>query len=359
MLHAVIMAGGSGTRFWPASRVDYPKQLLRMVGSDTMLQSTFARLSGLVSPEHTLIMTNNQLVDAVRAQLPSVPPEQVIGEPMKRDTAACIALAATLIANADPAGVMLVLPADHVIETQQQFQECMRTGMRLIEQSPDRIVTFGIRPTYAAESFGYIQRGQSLKDAQAGAAFSVASFREKPNRHTAEQYLQAGTYYWNSGIFMWRAQTILDALRQFEPVMMQHIDAIAASVGTPRFPITLQREFEKISGKSIDYAVMERYDDVAVIEVTFTWDDVGSWQAIGRLTAPDEQGNCVQGRFLPIESQRMIVYGDQDHLIVTIGLQDAIVVHTPNATLVAPKSEEERVREVVKQLQVRGWQEFL
>lgn len=359
MLHAVIMAGGSGTRFWPASRADYPKQLLRMFGEETMLQSTFTRLSGLVSPEHTLIMTNNQLVDPVRKQLPMVPPEQVIGEPMKRDTAACIGLAATLIANADPSGVMLVLPADHVIQTQQQFQDCMRTGMRLIEQSPDRIVTFGIRPTYAAESFGYIQRGTSLKEAQAGAAFKVASFREKPNRQTAEQYLQAGTYYWNSGIFMWRAQTILEALRQFEPQMMQHIDAIAASVGTPRFPITLQREFEKINGKSIDYAVMERYDDVAVIEVTFSWDDVGSWQAIGRLTSPDEQGNCVQGKFLPIESQRMIVYGDQEHLIVTIGLQDTIVVHTANATLVAPKSEEERVREVVKQLQTRGWQQFL
>ena len=359
MLHAVIMAGGSGTRFWPASRVDYPKQLLRMVGNETMLQSTFTRLGGLVSPEHTLIMTNAQLVDAVREQLPSIPPEQVIGEPMKRDTAACIALAASLITNADPNGVMLVLPADHVIKTQQQFQDCMRSGMKLIEQSPDRIVTFGIRPTYAAESFGYIQRGASMKDAHIGAAFTVASFREKPNRHTAEQYLQAGTYYWNSGIFMWRAQTILDALRQFEPAMMQHIDAIAASIGEPRFVTTLQREFEKISGKSIDYAVMERYDDVAVIEVPFTWDDVGSWQAIGRLTAPDEQGNCVQGKFLPIESQRMIVYGDPEHLIVTIGLQDTIVVHTANATLVAPKSEEERVREVVKQLQARGWEKYL
>ncbi len=171
-----------------------------------------------------------------------------------------------------------------------------------------------------------------------GAAFTVASFREKPNRHTAEQYLQAGTYYWNSGIFMWRAQTILNALRQFEPAMMQCIDAIAASIGEPRFVTTLQREFEKISGKSIDYAVMERYDDVAVIEVPFTWDDVGSWQAIGRLTAPDEQGNCVQGKFLPIESQRMIIYGDAEHLIVTIGLQDTIVVHTPTLLWWLPRA---------------------
>ncbi|MEZ6136209.1 MAG: sugar phosphate nucleotidyltransferase [Pirellulaceae bacterium] len=156
MLHAVIMAGGSGTRFWPASRNTYPKQLLQLVGDNTMLQATCERLQGLISPEHTLVMTNQHLVDAVRQQLPDVPPEQIVGEPMKRDTAACIALAASLIVGADPEAIMLVLPADHIISTDAQFQDCMRSGVQLIEQSPDRIVTFGIRPTYAAESFGYV-----------------------------------------------------------------------------------------------------------------------------------------------------------------------------------------------------------
>ncbi len=359
MLHAVIMAGGSGTRFWPASRNKYPKQLLQLVGDKTMLQSTSARLEGLISPEHTLVMTNMHLVDAVREQLPGVPPEQIVGEPMKRDTAACIALAASLIINADPNAIMLVLPADHVISTETQFQDCMRSGVRLIEQSPDRIVTFGIRPTYASESFGYVQRGEALTGSNVAGAYRVASFREKPNQQIAEQYLQAGTYDWNSGIFMWRASTILDALRRFEPEMMKRIDKIAASMGTPGFNVTLQREFEQIDGRSIDYAVMERYHDVAVIEANFRWDDVGSWQSIGRLTEPDEQGNCVRGKYLPIQSQRMIVYGDQEHLLVTIGMQDMIVVHTENATLVAPKSEEEHVREVVKQLQARKWDEFL
>ncbi len=206
VLHAVIMAGGSGTRFWPASRVDYPKQLLRMVWQRNHAAINLYAAGWVGFTRTHADYDQQQLVKAVCEQLPAVPPEQVIGEPMKRDTAACIGLAASLILNADPNGIMLVLPADHVIKTQAQFQDCMRNGMRLIEQSPDRIVTFGIRPTYAAESFGYIQRGQSLKDAHAGAAFTVASFREKPNRHTAEQYLQAGTYYWNSGIFMWRAK---------------------------------------------------------------------------------------------------------------------------------------------------------
>jgi mannose-1-phosphate guanylyltransferase len=353
------MAGGSGTRFWPASREKYPKQLLKLVGKNTMLQATFERLSGLISPEHTLVMTNQHLVTAVREQLPDVPPEQIIGEPMKRDTAACIALAASLIARADPDAIMLVLPADHIISTHQQFQDCMRSAVQLIQQAPDRLVTFGIRPTYAAESFGYIQRGDRLNDGTTSSAYRVASFREKPDRQTAELYLQAGTYDWNSGIFMWRAATILEALRNFEPEMMKRIDAISASVGMPSFPATLKREFERIDGRSIDYAVMERYHDVAVIEAPFRWDDVGSWQAIGRLTAPDEQGNCVRGKYLPIQSQRMIVFGEDEHLLVTIGLQDMIVVHTPNATLIAPKEEEEQVREVVKQLKSRKWEDFL
>lgn len=359
MLHAVIMAGGSGTRFWPASRNKNPKQLLQLVGETSMLQGTCARLDGLVSSEQTLVMTNKHLVAPVRKQLPEVPPEQIVGEPMKRDTAACIALSASLIHHADPDAIMLVLPADHIISTDEQFQNCMRSGVKLIEQSPERIVTFGIRPSYAAESFGYVQRGQALTDSGISGAFKVASFREKPNRQTAEQYLQAGTYDWNSGIFMWRADTILNALRMFEPEMMEHIDSISKAMGTPGFEVTLEREFAKIDGRSIDYAVMERYHDVAVIEASFEWDDVGSWQAIGRLTEPDAQGNCVRGKYLGIQSQRMIVYGENDHLLVTIGMQDMIVVHTENATLIAPKEEEEAVREVVKQLQARDWEDYL
>lgn len=353
------MAGGSGTRFWPASRNQKPKQLLQLVGSNTMLRATSDRLTGLISPEHTLVMTNKHLVDAVREQLREIPPEQIVGEPMKRDTAACIALAASLIYHADKDAVMLVLPADHVISSDAQFQDCMRSGVKLIEDSPERIVTFGIRPSYAAESFGYVQRGEPLAAAGVPGAYQVASFREKPNRETAEKYLTSGTYDWNSGIFMWRAETILNALRRFEPDLMNHIDSISKAMGKPGFAVTLDREFAKIDGRSIDYAVMERYHDVAVIEATFNWDDVGSWQAIGRLTEPDEQGNCVRGKYLPIQSQRMIVYGDDDHLLVTIGMRDCIVVHTSNATLVAPTEEEERVREVVKQLKARGWEDYL
>ncbi|AMV33877.1 Mannose-1-phosphate guanylyltransferase RfbM [Pirellula sp. SH-Sr6A] len=359
MLHAVIMAGGSGTRFWPASRQIKPKQLLKMGGARTMLQTTFDRLNGLVSSEHVLVLTNQQLTDAVVAQLPDLPVEHIVGEPCKRDTAPCIGVAASLVQAADKDGIMVVMPSDHVIEPRSEFHRAIKAGVKLIEQDPSRIVTFGIRPTYAAESFGYIQRGAGIDSVPGIAAFSVERFREKPNRATAEEYMAAGTFYWNSGIFLWKASTILEALESFEPEIYNHIENIAKGIGTKDFQTVFATEFAKIQGKSIDFAVMERHQNVCVIEAPFAWDDVGSWQAIARLIKPDGQGNAVDGPYLPIDSSNMIIRSEADHLIVTIGMKDTIVVHTQDATLVAPKEEEERVRDVVKQLTELGHQQYL
>ncbi len=359
MLHAVIMAGGSGTRFWPASRQAMPKQLLRIATPRSMLQGTLDRLQNLVSNEHVLVLTNQQLTDVVKEQLPSLPLEHIIGEPFKRDTAPCIGVAASLVAAADPDGTMVVMPSDHVIEPRSEFHRSIRAGAALLEREPERIVTFGIRPAYAAESFGYVQRGKAISLEPGIAAFDVECFREKPDRATAEEYVAAGTFYWNSGIFMWKAKTILNALREYEPEMYGHIEEIAKGIGTSRFQENFAIHFEKIKGKSIDFAVMERYKNVAVIEAPFAWDDVGSWQAIARLIEPDESGNAVQGPYLPIDSKNMIIRCEEDHLIVTIGLNEMIVVHTMDATLVAPKSEEERVREVVQQLKELGHHRYL
>ena len=359
MLHAVIMAGGSGTRFWPASRQSKPKQLLKMGANRTMLQSTFDRLQGLVSSEHVLVLTNEQLCDAVLDQLPELPQEHVIGEPCKRDTAPCIGVAASLVQAADPDGIMVVMPSDHVIEPRSEFHRAIRAGYELIEKNPELIVTFGIRPTYPAESFGYIQRGEAIASAAGTSTFEVARFREKPDRQTAEEYLAAGSFYWNSGIFMWKASTIVDALSRFEPEIAGHIRNIASGIGTTRFQANFREHFEKIQGKSIDFAVMERYSPIAVIEAPFSWDDVGSWQAIARLIRPDGQGNAVEGPYIAIDSTGMIVRTEQDHLVVTIGMSETIVVHTSDATLVAPKTEEERVREVVKQLTELGHRQYL
>lgn len=324
-----------------------------------MLQTTLDRLSGLVSNEQVLVATNEQLAQAVVSQLPQLPREHIIGEPFKRDTAPCIGVAASLVQAADAAGIMIVMPSDHVIEPRAEFHRAVRAGVELIRQDPDKIVTFGIRPSYPAESFGYIERGNPLASVPGISAFEVEQFREKPDRATAESYLNAGSFYWNSGIFLWRAQTILDALSQFEPEMFEAIQRIAKAIGTPHFQKVFAEQFEPMRGKSIDFAVMERYPKVAVVEAPFGWDDVGSWQAIARLIEPDQNGNAVEGPFLGIESSGMIIRTEADHLVVTIGMSGTIVVHTPDATLVAPKSEEERVREVVKQLTELGYQQYL
>jgi mannose-1-phosphate guanylyltransferase len=360
MLHAIIMAGGSGTRFWPTSRNASPKQLLDLAGGRTMIQATVDRLGELASPERTLVVTNRRLVDAISQQLPDLPPESLIGEPCKRDTAPCIGLAAALVSRNDPDAVMVVMPADHVIRPTEQFQRAIQHAVKMVDQEPSRIVTFGISPSYAAESFGYIERGEDVEvTGDAPATYRVVRFREKPSAATAKEYLSAGNFYWNSGIFVWKAATILEALRKYEPEMMSHLNTIADAAGTADFEEVLDREFSAIKGKSIDYAVMEHYEDVVVVEAPFQWDDVGSWQSLARLRDSDEDGNTIVGKHLGISTQNSIVRSAEDHLIVTIGLDDCIVVHTPDATLVARKDQEEAVREVVKQLEERGWQEYL
>ncbi len=357
MLHSVIMAGGVGARFWPASRRARPKQLLRLVGDRTMIQDTVERLGDLVPSERVLIVTNQSLVEPIAAQLPTLDKKSIIGEPCKRDTAPCVGLAAALIQRTDPDATMVIMPADHAIKTPSRFRDAVRQATVLVEESPSRVVTFGIKPTFPSESFGYIERGESLPDHED--VFTVEMFREKPSVEIAEQYLASGKFYWNAGIFVWKAATILEALQRFEPDMYRHIQAIAASHDTEEFSKVLETEFTAIEGKSIDYAVMEKHEDVVVIEAPFDWDDVGNWQSLARMNDADADGNTVSGKHLSINSRGCIVSSEADHLIVTVGMEDCIVVHTPDATLVAHKHDEEAIRQIVQQLRDKGWQEYL
>jgi len=359
MLHAVIMAGGSGTRFWPASRREQPKQLLDIAGDRTMIQDTVHRLGEVVPPERVLIVTNQRLVAPIQEQLPELPAESIIGEPCKRDTAPCIGWSAGILAAKDPDATMVVMPADHVISPDDVFQQAISFAAQLVEQSPDRIVTFGIKPTYPSESFGYIARGEPVESGDGPPTFQVDSFREKPTADVAQQYLDAGTYYWNSGIFAWKARTILDSLEKFEPKMYTHLQRIAEAAGSDQYDEVLEREFAAIDGKSIDYAVMERADDVVVIEAPYEWDDVGGWRSLARLRGKDDSGNTMVGRTLALDTSDSIIRTTGDHLVVTLGMQDAIVVHTPDATLVADKESEAQIRQVVKMLGEKGWEEYL
>ncbi|MEM6654364.1 MAG: mannose-1-phosphate guanylyltransferase [Planctomycetota bacterium] len=360
MLHAIIMAGGSGTRFWPASRRLAPKQLLPLVGNESMIAQTAARFGELAPPERRMVVTNRRLVDACREQLPDLPPSQIVGEPCKRDTAPCVGLAALLVTKVanDPDATMLVCPADHVIPDTAAFQSAVKQAMRLVDEQPSRIVTFGIKPTYAAEIFGYIQAGETFED-DGAPAFAVTQFREKPNAATAAEYLEAGNFYWNSGIFVWRASTILDALRERQPAMLAHLETIVDAWEKPDAAEVFDREFAAIEGISVDYAVMEHATDVAVIEAPFEWDDLGGWQSLQRRLGEDENGNTIVGRHVGLNTNGSIVRTDDEHLVVTLGLNDCIVVHTDNATLVANKHDEEAIRSVVKELESLGWEEFL
>ncbi len=365
MLYAVIMAGGTGTRFWPESRALRPKQLLPMLGDATMIRATVNRLRGLIPRERLLVATTAELASSVAQELPELPGGAILAEPCKRNTAPCIALAARVIVRRDPDAVMAVMPADHVIADEDAFHHAIRYAKALVEEDPRRLITFGVPPTYPAEGFGYIERGPAVETAarkqfaNPPGAFHVARFREKPDRATAREYLEAGRYSWNSGIFVWKAQRILDELARFEPKMHARLAAVDESIGTLRFEKTLQREFAAIEGKSIDYAVMERAEEVLVVEAPFDWDDVGSWRALARLQGIDGDGNTIDAKHLGLETSGAIVRGGREHLIVTVGMTDCIVVHTPDATLVAHKDHEERIRHVVDELKQRGWNEFL
>ena len=371
MLHAVIMAGGSGTRFWPLSRARLPKQLLDLTGGRTMIQATAHRLEGLVPAERTWVITNQSLAGAIAQQLPQLAPQRIVGEPCKRDTAPAVGLAALLLLSEDADAMMLVMPSDHRIEPASAFQSAVSQANQIVQESPDTLVTFGIKPTYPAETFGYIERDKGSGFGVQGSAdtspltthhspaFDVLRFREKPARSVAEEYLRSGNFYWTSGIFVWKAATIVAALQRYEPQMLQHLRSIAATFGKAGWQETFDREFTAIRGKSIDFAVMEHYQPVAVIEAPFTWDDVGSWQAIARAQGADVAGNSAIGKHLAIRTTDSIVRTTDDHLVVTLGVNDTIVVHTPDATLVAHKQEEEAIREVVKALEERGWREHL
>lgn len=367
MLHAVIMAGGSGTRLWPESRKQWPKQLLNIQGQRTMIQATVDRLGSLVGPDQVVIATTAALADKIHAQLSQLPRQSILCEPCPRNTAPCIGLAALEIVRDDPEAIMAVMPADHVIEPAEAFQDALRFAEALVHQRPERLVTFGIRPTYPAESFGYIERQEPLDSSVAvsltnpPAAYRVKAFHEKPQREAAEQYLAAGTYSWNSGIFLWKAQTILDALARYQPEMYTHLQRIAEAADSDRFEEVLGREFAAIEGISIDYAVMEHSPDVVMIEAPFSWDDVGSWRSLERLRPLDDQGNLLDAvKHLALDSSGSIVrVQDPNHLVVLMGVKDLLVISTPTATLVADKSQEESIRKVIKELEARGWKEYL
>lgn len=359
MLHALIMAGGGGTRFWPRSRQAKPKQFLTLVGDASLLQQAYERIEALASPARTWIITGASYTAETARQLPSLPAERIVGEPCGRDTAACIGLGAALCVRDDPDAVMLVMPADHVIEPAQEFRRAAHAAEQILLEHPQALVTFGITPTFAATGYGYIERGDELAQRQGVSVFRVGSFREKPHIELAEEFLASGKHFWNSGIFVWRAATILNQLRRNQPKLAAAVERIAAAWDTPERDEVLAREYTGLERISIDYAVMEKAPEVLMVQAPFLWDDVGSWLALERRQPQDAHDNTVLANHLGIDTRHCVIVGDNTKFIVTLGVNDLIIIQDGDAILVAHREEEGNIKKIVEQLKQRGMEEHL
>jgi mannose-1-phosphate guanylyltransferase len=359
VLHALIMAGGGGTRFWPRSRQKRPKQFLTLQGERSLLQQACDRLEAKVPPERTWIITGAAYTEETSRQLPHLPKERIIGEPCGRDTAACIGLGAALIAGHDPDAVMLVTPADHVIEPVQEFGHALHVAEQMIHEHPQTLVTFGVTPTFPATGYGYIQCGAQLEQRQGVSVFRVQAFREKPTIEMAAQYLDSGEYYWNSGIFVWKAATILEVLREHRPRLHAAVDRIAAAWPTPHGEEVLRREYQGLDKISIDYAVMEKAKEVLVVHAPFRWDDVGSWLAVERMNPQDADGNTILANHAAMKTSGCVIVGDAHRLVTTIGVKDLIIIQDGDATLIASRHDEGAVKQLVDELKKRGLERYL
>ena len=356
MRHAVIMAGGAGTRLWPLSRAARPKQLLRLGGRKSLLRQAYERLAGLLPPESVYVITNRMHLGLIAEELEELPAANLFGEPEGRDTANAVGLAAAILQRRDPEAVMGIFTADHIITPAREFAASVGKAFEMAERHGDALVTMGIRPTGPETGFGYVKRGPSV----AQGVFEVERFAEKPSLELAKSYLASGDYFWNSGMFTWRVDTILDQLEERLPESHRGLREIAAAWDTPQRDAKLEAVYPRLKKISIDFAVMEQAPRVLVVEMACQWTDVGSWTALEAVLDTDDEGNVVAApRVVNLGSHGTIVVSQDDHLIATIGLDDLIVVRSPEATLICSKRDAQRLKELVANLREKYGEQYL
>ena len=357
MLHAVIMAGGSGTRFWPASRRSKPKQFLQLVGDRPLIRTTFERIAPLVPADRIWIVTTAETAAMTRQALTELPPSNVLAEPLGRDTAACAGLAAVAIRRRDPEAVCVVLPADHVIRDSSRFRRAMAAGADFVARQGG-LLTFGVRPTRPETGFGYLQLGGEQAEVDGWKVHRLARFVEKPDLETARQYLQNGEYLWNSGMFVWPVAELMEEIGRQLPRLAEGLNRIAAALDTELEAATVKEVYATLEKISVDYGIMEGAHTCWTIPVQFPWSDVGAWPAMAELMDGDPAGNAVIGRTLSVDCRDSILIGDGP-VVAVAGVSGLIVVATPDAVLVVPAKEAQRVRELVEALEARGWDDVL
>lgn len=352
-LYAIILAGGSGTRLWPRSRTQRPKQLLDLLSERTMLQETYDRIVPLVPPENVFVITSWRYLDDVHAQLPYVPESQIIGESEGRGTAPPVALAALLLRERDPDAVTLILPADHVLTDAPTFRRALSAAVTVAHDN--YLVTLGIKPTFAETGYGYIKAGEQLANAGGLNVFRVERFLEKPDLETAEKFLAGGNYFWNSGIFIWRGDKILQEFAKHMPELHAQLETIVRDgLDAPSF----SQNWRGLQNETIDYGIMEQAERVAVIPLDAGWSDVGSWKALFDLMERDDANNAVQGEHIGVETQGTLIYTNK-RLVATIGLENMIIIDTDDALLICPQDRAQDVKKIVDELKRRKAHDYL
>jgi len=355
--YALIMAGGTGTRLWPLSRENRPKQVLPLIGDRTMFQIAVERLAPLFRPERIFVVTGRDQVNLLHAQESGIPEQNFVVEPMGRGTAPAIALSAIRLRQHDPAAVMAVLTADHYIADEAGFRRALLAAGKIAQQG--YLVTLGVTPDYASTGYGYIERGDSVESVDDVLAYAVVAFREKPSQEVAERFLADGRHSWNSGMFIWRVDRFLGELSHAMPEFFAQLEEIDRALGTPEEAGTLARVWPQVASQTVDYGVMEKARGVAVIPIDIGWSDVGSWASLLDILPDDESGNVVvHAEHLSADSRNVLVHG-RGRLVATVGLENIIVVDTDDVVLVCAKDRAEGVRQLVDRLKKDGRRNYL
>ncbi len=347
-VYHVIMAGGTGSRFWPRSRRDMPKQLLKILGDESMIRITVDRLRRISPPENILIVASAELCRKIRKVIPELPPANYIVEPAGRNTAPAIGLAAVNIYFRDSEAVMGVYPADHVIFDDDKFESALQDAIQMARVKPS-LVTMGIMPTYPATGYGYIQFDPDKKTEVDG-VYKVITFAEKPPLDTAKKFLESGRFLWNSGMFVWKAEIILLAMKTFMPELHDSLNVIYDVIDTDKYPIVLDREWEIIKPESIDYGVLEKARNVYSLKADFRWSDMGSWKSLYDISPKDKAGNVLVGESIAIDTKRSLIFSPH-HLTTVLGLKDVVVINMGDAVLVTSIGKAESVKKVVDYLE--------
>lgn len=365
MYLAVIMAGGAGERFWPYSRRQFPKQLLTLGSDKPLLVETIDRINALIPPEKIFIVAGEHLQKAILQLLPHFPAQNIIIEPMPRNTAPCLALAVAVTASLFTDPTLIVLTADHYVSRQEKFLLNLQAALRYAEANPV-LVTFGIPPRHPDTGFGYLEAGEIIADTEFGRLRRVVKFHEKPDQHTAEAYMRTGNFYWNSGMFCWRTSTFLTTAQRYAPELATSVSDIQSALGKPQQAEILRQVFESLPKTSIDYALMEKAHNVVMVEAEFGWDDIGSWAALERITEKQNGSNVIVGKCLLEDTRDSVVFNkpifnvsEREPLIATLGVSDLIIVNVGDVVLVCHKDRCQEIRQLIEALRQKNWVEYL